>query len=590
MRCIGLTGGIASGKSTVSAMFRALGAEVIDADLLARQVVEPGQPALSEIAARFPGVVDGQGRLDRAKLGQQVFSDDQARAALNAITHPRIHEAFQAKRRELEARGVKVALYDAPLIIEKGLQSELDGVILVSVPPSVQRQRLMERNGLPESEAQARIDAQLPLEHKARFCHWQIDNSGTLEATKAQVERLWQTLTSATVPRLPPGKTGTSLVTGFPGFIGKRLVELILRREPGARLYLLVQEKFLKEAQQEVQRLAQKLAGTPGADAGNIVLLTGDIVDMDLGLSGEEYQALCDSVTHIYHLAAISYLGAAKETARRVNVDGTRNVIDLARDCTKLERLSYFSTCYVAGDRVGVIAEDELDCGQTFRNAYEETKFQAELLMQRASETLPITIFRPSSVVGDSRTGEIDRFDGPYYVGILLAMSPLVMPLPLPGNGVAPLNVVPVDFVVEATWAIAHDPRGAGRTVHLVDPNPMSARRVYELIAERANRRLPKFTLPAKATDFMLRLPLLEKLARPQRAAIHYVNHLALYNCHNALELLDGTGIRCPPLATYLDKLVDYVRDFYRRRREEAAEVDDPLDLPMVHGTDGAGD
>jgi thioester reductase-like protein len=227
---------------------------------------------------------------------------------------------------------------------------------------------------------------------------------------------------------------------------------------------------------------------------------------------------------------------------------------------------------------VGVIAEDELERGQSFRNVYEETKYHAERLVRRAGNSLPVTIYRPSSVVGDSQTGEIDRFEGPYYLGILLVMSPLVMPLPLPGNGVAPLNVVPVDFLVKAVWSISRDPRAVGRTLHLVDPNPMSAKRVYELIAEKANKKLPKFTLSAKAADVMLRLPWLEKLARPHRAAINYVNHLAIYNCYNTLELLDGTGIRCPPLATYLDKLVAFVRDFYQRKRDEQAQVEDPLD------------
>lgn len=363
---------------------------------------------------------------------------------------------------------------------------------------------------------------------------------------------------------------GYYFVTGYPGLIGQRLVEHIAKTDPKGHIALLVQPKFLKDAQRYVEKI-------PGA---TIELLTGDIVDMHLGLSGEEYQRLCENVTQLFHLAAISYLGVPRDIALRVNVDGTRNVLELARDCRKLRRFNHFSTCYVSGDRVGVIAEDELDCGQAFRNAYEETKFQAEKLVRRAAATLPVSIYRPSSVVGDSRTGEIDRFDGPYYLAILLVTSPLTVPLPLPGNGVAPLNVVPVDFVIDAVWALSRDPRGAGRTFHLVDPNPMSARRVYELIAEKANRKLPKFTLSAKAADVMLRLPVLEKLARPQRAAISYVNHLAIYNSHNTLELLDGTGIRVPPLSTYLDQLVGYVREQYKKKKEEkrVEHVDDPLD------------
>lgn len=362
----------------------------------------------------------------------------------------------------------------------------------------------------------------------------------------------------------------TYFVTGYPGFIGKRLVAHIARTDRESKLYVLVQPKFLKDAQKDVAALENP----------QVEILTGDVVDMHLGLSGDEYRKLSEQVTDIFHLAAISYLGVPKETAWRVNVDGTRNMLELARDCAALHRFNHVSTCYVSGDRVGVIAEDELDVGQAFRNAYEETKFQAEKLVRRAASGLPVTIYRPSSVVGDSKTGEIDRFEGPYYMGMLLVMSPLAVPLPLPGDGVAPLNVVPVDYVIDALWTLSRDPRAEGKTFHLVDPNPMSARRVYEIVAEKTNRKLPKFHLSAKATDMVMRLPGLEKVLRPQRAAVNYVNHLALYNSHNTLELLDGTGVRCPPLQSYLDTLVEFVRAHYRKQRELAAEVDDPLDAP----------
>lgn len=364
----------------------------------------------------------------------------------------------------------------------------------------------------------------------------------------------------------------TFFLTGYPGFIGKRLAAELVKAHPDARHYLLVQPKFFKDAKKYVR-------GLPGGGKG-VELLQGDIVDMHLGLSSAEYNQLCDEVTDIFHLAAISYLGVPPPTAHKVNVEGTRNVLELAHDARHLRRFHHFSTAYVSGDRVGVIAEDELDLGQHFRNAYEETKFQAEKLVRRAGERgLEVVIYRPAIVVGDSKTGEIDRFDGPYYMGILLVTSPLAVPLPLPGNGVAPLNVVPVDYITRAVVQLADDPRSAGRTFHLVDPNPMSSRRVYELIAEKANKKLPKLTVPHRAADVLMRLPGVEKLVRPQRAAIGYVNHLAIYNCRNTLELLDGTGIRCPPLTSYLDTLVNYVKKFYRERQEDGG-VDDPLDVP----------
>jgi dephospho-CoA kinase len=192
MRVVGLTGGIASGKSTVSAMFRALGAEVIDADQLARQVVEPGTPGVEEVSRRFPGVVDAQGRLDRAALAARIFADPVERAGLEAILHPRIQ--LEARRRigALEQAGVPVALYDAALLFENGLQRNLQGVVLVWAPEEEQRRRLAARDGLPPAEVEARLAAQMPLSRKRALATWEVDNGGSLADTEAQVRRIWE--------------------------------------------------------------------------------------------------------------------------------------------------------------------------------------------------------------------------------------------------------------------------------------------------------------------------------------------------------------------------------------------------------------
>jgi thioester reductase-like protein len=364
------------------------------------------------------------------------------------------------------------------------------------------------------------------------------------------------------------------LVTGYPGFLGKRLVRRLLTdpAERPRRLVCLVQQRHLEAARADLAQL-------PAPEAE---IVEGDVTHMHLGLSGAEWRALAGEVTDVWHLAAKTRLGAGAAELRRVNVDWTRNVLELCRAARGLSRLSHFSTAFVSGTRVGVILEDELAVGQRFHNAYEETKYQAELLVRRAQSELPATVLRPSIVVGDSRTGEIDRFDGPYALAILLVASPLAVPLPLPGDAVAPLNVVPVDFVVDAAVAIACHPAGAGRTVHLVDPAPMSARRVYELIAARAGKKLPPVSVPHRAFQALLQLPLLEKLSLTHRPAIEYVNHLAIYNCRNLLDLLDGSGIRCPPITSYLDRLIEFVQVSFARRREaeQAPEGDDPLDRP----------
>ncbi len=198
MRVIGLTGGIASGKSTVSAFFRELGAPVIDADLLAREAVAPGSPGLAEVAARFPGVLAPDGTLDRPALAARVFGDAAQRAALNALVHPRVHGLYLERVAQLRAAGHPIAVYDVPLLFENRLQDGLDGTILVVVPPEMQRARVMARDGVSAADAQARISAQLPLSAKVPLATWLIDNAGDLADTRRQVEALWKTL------RFPP--------------------------------------------------------------------------------------------------------------------------------------------------------------------------------------------------------------------------------------------------------------------------------------------------------------------------------------------------------------------------------------------------
>jgi dephospho-CoA kinase len=195
VRIIGLTGGIASGKSTVSAMLRELGAHVIDADQVARDVVAPGTPALAEIQARFgPAVLHEDGTLDRKKLGAIVFADPDARRALERITHPRIAAATQQEIARLGAAGVDPVIYDAALIVENRLYAWMQGLIVVSVPPEVQVARLMIRDDIDEAAAQARIAAQLPLAEKVAVATHVIDNSGTRADTEAQVHALWERL------------------------------------------------------------------------------------------------------------------------------------------------------------------------------------------------------------------------------------------------------------------------------------------------------------------------------------------------------------------------------------------------------------
>jgi len=197
MKWYGLTGGIATGKSTVSRMLADENVHVVDADLLAREVVEPGQPALVALIEAFgPSIVGDDGRLLREKLGAIVFQDPAARHLLERATHPHIGARTSALLQKAREDGLPFLIYDAALIVEKMLYPAMDGLIVVSLPFDLQLARLMARDGLNESQAQARLDAQFPLAEKVAVADWVIDNSGGLDETRAQVTEILRQLRS----------------------------------------------------------------------------------------------------------------------------------------------------------------------------------------------------------------------------------------------------------------------------------------------------------------------------------------------------------------------------------------------------------
>ena len=365
-----------------------------------------------------------------------------------------------------------------------------------------------------------------------------------------------------------------SLVTGFPSFTARRLISKLIDEDAREQVRVLAPAK----AHGEVDSFLTSL--TP-AKRRRIQPLEGDVADMDLGLGGAEYKALTAELTAIHHTQAIylhpGHPGAARDLLERVNVGGTKAIVELAGECKSLRRLIHWSSAQVSGGRTGVILEEELDVGQKFRNGYEETKFRAEKLVAAAKSRMPITVLRPGLIVGDSKTGEIDRFDGPYYLVVLIVSSPLDLHLPLPGRGVGPLNLVPIDFIVDAAYALSKDPRAEGGTFHLTDPCPFAARTVYEQVAKYAQRKAPRGMFPSGLARALLRAPGLERFSRAPREFLETFNHLAMYNCRGTLQLLGD--LRCPAFDQYVAELVRYVREVQAKKRERPEEEShDPLD------------
>lgn len=363
------------------------------------------------------------------------------------------------------------------------------------------------------------------------------------------------------------------LVTGYPAFSARHLVDHLLATEPTTRVSVVVREKFLADVRHHTERM-------PDAQRERLKVYAGDAAHMDLGLSRSELRELGDTVDRIHHVAEVSYLGADRKAAEEVNLGATKEILEVASLCTRLKLLVHHSTALVSGDRRGTVLESELDQGQGFRNVVEETKARAEKLVRSAMPHLPIAVVRPGILVGSSADGSVDRMDGPYLMFLLILTSPRDVPLPLPGRGEVRIPLVPVDYVVRAASAIGRDTASAGRTFHLVDPKPRTAREVFELVARAGGRRSPRGFLPANLTRALLHAPGLERLAKNPRTFIEQLATEVHYDARNTEAALASADIACPSFESYVERLVDVVRERVRERRETTRrdeDVDDPF-------------
>lgn len=364
------------------------------------------------------------------------------------------------------------------------------------------------------------------------------------------------------------------LVTGFPTFRGRKMVEYLLEAEPRALVYVVVRAKFAHEAEEALDQL-------PRARRERVVALEGDAASMDLGLSGQEYRELASVVDHIHHVAQVTYPGVDRSMAEGVNIGATREIVELGRICRNLKTILVHSSALVSGNRTGLVLEEELSAGQAFRTPVEETLARAERLLRSAMAELPIAVVRPTQLVGDSRTGEVDRFDGPYLLILLIVSSPQEFPVPLPTRGDAPMHLVPIDYVVKAAHRIGMHPDAMGRTFHLADPRPLSVRRVFELVARSGGKKLPSGFIPTNVTKALLSAPGVNLLSRSPRAFLDLIATPVRYDTRNTEEILRGSGLSCPPFESYVDELVAYVKRRVEQRRArgeaEEAEALDPL-------------
>ncbi len=345
----------------------------------------------------------------------------------------------------------------------------------------------------------------------------------------------------------------TSLLTGYPGFIGRRLAAKLLDSDPKAKLVALVEPRMAAAA----------AAAAAELDGKRIEVVPGDIGEARLGLADDDYDRLAKDVSQVFHLAAIYDLAVPLEIAQRVNVDGTGNVLDFCANARALKRLLYVSTAYVAGMRTGVVYEHELALGQGFKNHYESTKFQAEVWVREMLDRVPTTIVRPAIVVGDSKTGETQKFDGPYFILRTIAEAERSgRPVVQFGRADASFNAVPVDFIVDAIVAAAGSEAAEGQTLHLVDSAPLSASELTEVLSMEYAGRAPKGRVPPRMAAASLRIPAIRRrLGGTPPESLAYLNHPVRFDTRRATEILEPLGVSAPNFREYANAMVGFFRE-----------------------------
>ena len=352
-------------------------------------------------------------------------------------------------------------------------------------------------------------------------------------------------------------------VTGGTGFIGQHLVELLLKRR--GKVFVLVR----KGSGDKLEKLKARV----GSAASRIVPVTGDLTRPYLGLGPAKRKELKGKVRHFFHVAAIYDLKADAQSQEAANIDGTRNAVRLAKEL-EAGRFHHVSSIAAAGLYPGIFTEDMFEEAVGLDNPYFRTKHESEGIVRRECK-VPWRVYRPGIVVGDSRTGEIDKIDGPYYFFKLIQKLRRTLPPWMPAIGLegGRINIVPVDFVAAALDHIAHLPRQGGKCFHLTDPKPKRIGHVLNIFAEaghapqmsmRFDARMFNF-VPSSVKQGLMMLPPVKRIYRHvlndlgmPPDVMKFINYPTKFDCRDTLKALKGTGIRVPPLDDYAWRLWDY--------------------------------
>jgi long-chain acyl-CoA synthetase len=373
-------------------------------------------------------------------------------------------------------------------------------------------------------------------------------------------------------PFTPPVPEGALLLTGATGFVGMEVLARFLERSD-RHVVALVRAADDEQAADRLRATLADACGDADAYEDRVTAIAGDLTAPRLGL-GDRWAPLAERVGTIVHGAASVAFDLSLEESRVINVEGTRQMLEFAHACPSLERFTYVSTAYVAGDRRGTVYEDDPGGGGRFRNGYERSKHEAERLVAACSDEMDVTILRPSIVVGDHRTGWTAAFNVLYTP--LRAFEAGIIPV-VPARRRSPVDVVPVDYVADAVHALAEAPEAAGQTFHIVaGKRASSVGEIVDLAGERFTARQPRIVPPAAYRAVISKI--VEKRAPSSARRLLasnevYFPYFAMrvrYDDARARAILDPKGIEPAPLRTYFNRLMDYAEAARWGRREVA--------------------
>lgn len=342
-------------------------------------------------------------------------------------------------------------------------------------------------------------------------------------------------------------------LTGFPGFIGKHLIKALLKKNPDIKFFFLVHPTMLMKAHEDFRIL--KL------DPKVHEVIPGDITFSDLGMTEPIFSRIQKETEIVFHLAAIYDLTVPEKLAKRVNVQGTENILNFFSQGPSLKRFNHISTCYVSGNQKGLITPDKLEEGQTFHNFYESTKYESEVLVKQKMPFMPITIFRPSIVVGDSKTGETDKFDGPYVVmKFLHKIRRLLKIVPNLGFKHAEVNTVPVDYAVNVMAYLAFEEKAKNQTYQICDQYPPSTEEFFDFIVQMIGKTKPYHSeFLKKQILTILRIPKAAKITGITAQHLDYFLHEGQYRSPNLIKDLQGSRIQLPNYKEYYPTLYQFM-------------------------------